>query len=362
MRLRDMPRTLLPFLALLLWAASASGWGFEEVIPAQLKSIERGTKWLLSAQNKDGSWGMDIRDSANIACTATAGMALLAAGNTEKNGPSAECVAAVRKAVDYLLKRMQRVKRGTGIDDGEQSEFHTYVGARSQSMYAVIFLSQIYGMQSLQLDETRNEQVRRAVELLSDTLAKCQESDGSWYKDTYSSLQATALGWMALRSSASTGVAIHGAAVDRTLKFIRKQYNPSNNLYDGGNGERGNPIYASASAIRVLYGMGEGQTREVHDAVTKLVKGIAGGEWQQGFLTNVGEDYPAALMLTHALIHENGENWQKWFTFVRGRLTKTQNADGSWTATSCLRGRTFVTACALLCLETPLRLLPLEDL
>ena len=338
---------------------------FEEFTKEQFESIQRGEKWLLKAQNRDGSWGMDLRTRPDISCTAISALALLAAGNTGRDGPSAQSIHAVSRALDYILKRARRTRKGKGIAEGEKSEIHQYVGQRAHTFIAVIFLSQLQGMTALNLDAETNRQIREAIVKLSETISLSQAADGSWYKDTYSSLQSTALAWMALRSTSSCGVPIKGAAVERTLKFIKGQFNPSTGFYDGGrikSDHRPQLIYASASAIRILYGMGMDHEEHTKDGVQKILDQIATGPWGRDFLTSTGEDFPAALMLTHALIHEGGKNWETWFSFVRKRLLKIQNADGSWTATSCLRGRTFVTACSVLCLESPYRLLPLQDL
>lgn len=358
-----LPLTL-PGLIMALWglATGAPLSALEEITPKHQKSMERATAWLLKAQNPDGSWGMDHRTTADIACTSVSGLALLSAGNTDRDGPDPACVKAVKNAVDYLLKRAKKTRVHGDIAEGERTQIHTYVGQRAHTFFAVQFLSQVYGMQSPEFSREVHQEIREALQKLTDSIAVAQDSDGSWHKETYSGLQSTALAWLALRSSSSTGISIKHAIINRTLKFIRQQYDSGSKLYALRGRNNGNVIYDSASAIRILYGMGlreEPQTRAAVDALLQMLTKAGGGHH---FLTATGEDYPAAVMLTHALSQEGGARWTTWFRFLGNRLFQLQNADGSWTSSSCLVGRTFVTACALSCLQTPLHLLPNQDL
>lgn len=333
---------------------------FEELTSEQLKSAERGTQWLIKAQNADGSWGMDFKSPPDVAATCIAGLSLLAAGNTNRDGPDPACVKALDKAVQYVIKRARNAGAHRDIAEGERSEVQTYVGERVHTFFAVLFLSQVYGSRALDLPAESYNEMKEAITKMTNSIAMSQESDGSWHKETYSSLQATAYAWMALRSADSAGIPIRRAAVDRTLKFIKSQFNSGTKLF---NSASNNEIYSTASAMRILHGMGKWKEREDSQATDTLLKMICkGGGLGQGFLTNTGEDFTASVLITHALVKEGGERWETWFDFVRARLLKIQNADGSWTATSCLRGRTFPTACALLCLQTPTRLLPILDL
>jgi hypothetical protein len=356
---------LIPAALCLTGLFCASGTrAFDEIIPDQAKSIDRGIQWLIKAQNKDGSWGMDLKTPPNVSATAIAGLALLASGSTDREGADPAAVRALKSCVAHLLKRGRSAKKGRDIADGEHSEVQTYVGHMAPTFYAVIFLSQIYGNKSLELSVESMREMKEVLEKLTDTIALSQDADGSWFKNTYSSLQGTCLAWMALRSANSAGIPIKAATIEKTLKFIRAQYNPGIKMFNapGQRGASTQTIYATCSAIRILHGMGLWKEREDQEAMRTFLDKVAKGQWSGEFLTITGEDYPAALFMTHALIKEGGANWETWFGFVRAKLLKHQNADGSWTATSCLSGRTFATACAALCLQTPYRLLPLQDL
>ncbi len=353
---------MLRFVALAALMCLSRTFGFDETTPEHLKSIDRGTAWLLKAQNGDGSWGNDMRTRADVAATSCAAMALLANGNTSRDGMSREAVQAVQKATGYILKRVRAMRPGRDIAEGESSDIQNYVGLRGHSIFALIFLSQVYGCGPAEPQFADRDELKEAVTRLADTVASAQDSDGSWYKDTYSGLQATAWAFQALRGANSCAVPVRYASIPKTLAFIRLRFNPNSHLFSPLTDNGGNPIYASASGIRILYGMGLWNSPEYSKAADALLNRVARPPGDMSFLTDTGEDFMAAVLITHALIKEGGPHWEQWFTFCRNRMLKIQNMDGSWTATSCLAGRVFPTAFSLLCLETPNRLLPLQDL
>src|ERR1700716_4238436 len=81
-------------------------------------AVEKGMKWLVSVQGKDGGWGQDggetsyVRQgerleskSNDVANTAVAAAALLHAGNTPTKGEYHE---APQRAVAFILDRVER--------------------------------------------------------------------------------------------------------------------------------------------------------------------------------------------------------------------------------------------------------------
>jgi len=360
--MRPMCRALSAAVLCLSLLLSLPLAAFEEFTEAQKASAEKAVKWLLKAQNRDGSWGLDANTPGDITCTALAGMALMECGTTERDGDP-EKVKALRGAVKYILKAA-RNNRGD-IEKAETTLIQGKLGRRVHNFFAVIFLTQLYGMRSPGVGSDSgdgNADLREIIYRLSDVIAKSQESDGSWHKDTWGSLKATGMAWMALRSAASTSVPIQNAAVDKTVKFIRQQYNTRTKLYDcGGKLQSYQALYATATCVRVMEGMGDGNTKECQDAADTFIQSCKSGDWGRIFLTIEGEDYLSAVVMTHALIHRDDNRWQTWFGYIREALMKRQNADGSWVTTACITGRTFATACAALTLNAPNRLIPIQQ-
>src|SRR5262245_59467678 len=123
----------------------------DEMTEAQKRSIDKATAWLLQAQNPDGSWGLERRSAGDISCTALAGLALMAAGNTERDGPDSRSVEALRNAAGYLMEKARRA-RGD-IVSGHVTLIQNKLGTKIHNFFAVVFLTQIYGMRPAWLDE-----------------------------------------------------------------------------------------------------------------------------------------------------------------------------------------------------------------
>lgn len=350
----------IPAAALFLLASvglpAQDSW---EMTDRQVKSIEKATTWILRAQNKDGSWGLDQGSPGDVTCTGLAGLALMAAGTTEKNGNDERCVDALRRGTEWIMNRARKGKND--IVAGEVTLIQNKLGVKVHNFFAVVFLTQVYGMRPPWLGAEALEEMRDILSRYVNIIATSQESDGSWHKQTFGSLKATCMAWLALRSASSAGIEIRKATVEKTVEFIKKQYNPGTKLFDRSGGGGYQSIYATASSVRVLNGMGYGASPESTGAADAFLKYVKGGQMGGQYLTVEGEDYLSAAMMSHALVNYGGERWKAWFGWIRDQLVQRQNGDGSWVTTACITGKTFPTSCALLTLQTPNRLLPIQE-
>lgn len=327
------------------------------------KAINKGLRWLLKAQNRDGSWGHDLRSQpADISITSLAALALMAAGNVDKSGPDPEAVDAVHNALEFILNRGRRMR--DGIESGETTIVQSKLGQRIHNFMATLFLTQIYGMQGPWAGDDQIAELKDLLRRLTETIDRTQESDGSWHKAAFGALKATCHAWLALRAAHGVGIKIQTATAEKTLEFLRKQFNPNTRLFDRDmNGRSGGyqPLYNTASCLRALCGMGEGGSHEVKASEKELYRQLKSGPLSKIFLTCEGEDYMACMMIAHAFVRDGGEPWERWNVFLRNALLEKQNPDGSWTGTACISGRTFATACSLLTLLAPFRSLPMIE-
>lgn len=353
---------ILLLLAARPTAAPQDAW--VEITQGVQKATEKGVLWLLRAQNRDGSWGLDKGSQGDVTCTSLAMLTLMAQGNTERNGPDTEAVEAVRRGMTWILGVARRMGAKGEISGGNVTLIQNKLGHTIHTFFATVCLSQILGMQAAWVTPEDKAELRDFLTAMAERITKTQEPDGSWHKNTFGSLKATCMAWLALRSAQSAGINVETASVDKTVEFIKKQYNKNSKLFEISGGWGGyQTIYATASSIRVLYGTGCAKEEMVQNAVDAFMKMVAqGGNMGGQFLSVEGEDYLAASMMTHSLCQSGGEKWQKWFTWIRDALIKKQNGDGSWTGTACISGRTFATCNALLTFLTPTRMLPIQDI
>jgi hypothetical protein len=320
--------------------------------------VSRGLVWLLRAQNRDGSWGLDAQTAGDVSCTAVAALALMAGGNTERGGPDVESVEAIRKAVRFVVGRVHRTR---GDFSDEETLVQRKLGKHVHTFFATVLLTQTFGQRNI-WQPVEMADFKDHLSLLTRRIVATQEADGSWHKETFGSLKATCMAWLALRSAASIGVDVEKASVAKIMTFILDQYNPASKLFDKTNKSGGyQAIYSTGSCLRVLYGMGEGnsvQARAATDAFMTFVKTPQNGA---AYLTVEGEDYLSAALVSQALLIEQDGRWSCWSPWIAKELEKRQAKDGSWTTTACISGRTFPTACGLLALQTPGRLLPIFE-
>jgi hypothetical protein len=66
-------------------------------------------------------------------------------------------------------------------------------------------------------------------------------------------------------------------------------------------------------------------------------------------------------LITHALFLTQQGAWREWYPKIVKALLACQNKDGSWTGHHCITGRVFCTACSVVVLLTPDRLLPMGE-
>lgn len=345
-------------LALLL-AGAPAGAALDGDDPEKTP-VGLGLRWLLRAQNRDGSWGLDARQPGDVSCTAVAALALMAGGTTERGGRDAEAVAALRKAVEYVLNRVRKTRNGD-FSRGEETLVQRKLGTHIHTFFSAVLLTQAFGQRGVWAAEDLDE-FKDQISSLVRVIVGTQEADGSWHKETFGSLKATCMAWLALRSSASIGVDVEKASVKKIIAFILEQYNPSSGLFDKHNKAHGyQAIYATGSCLRVLHGMGEGNSHQAKAAGQAFMAYVKTPQNGAAYLTVEGEDYLSAALVSQALLIEEDARWKAWFPWISKELQTRQAKDGSWTTTACISGRTFATACALIALQTPSRLLPLQD-
>ena len=70
-----------------------------------------------------------------------------------------------------------------------------------------------------------------------------------------------------------------------------------------------------------------------------------------GFGNNGGEEFMSFLMTGESIMMQGGNDWQKWYDMMSGKLVNIQNGDGSWNGHHCITSPVFCTATCLLILS-----------
>jgi len=328
-----------------LWAADAEDHTFDEFTPESEESAKRGLQWLMKTMHRDGSCGIDIGQASDIGCTAMVGLALLAQGNTQVEGPRSR---EVRKIVGYLLNCVDRMP-SDDITQATSTQLQNKIGRHAHTFFATLFLSQVMG------EGIDPEPVRRALGKLVSTVCKMQTSEGHWGGNSWAPTLGTVMGWCCLRGAHFAGFAVAGNA-NRTADHLVKLMNQK---LGQRRGSWMHTLYKNATGVRVLYAMGrddEEVAKRAFDDALKLITKDNTPFSQAG-----GEEYLAFHLMTETMLQKGGADWKKWYPVCRDKIIGVQNQDGSWTGRHCITSRTFCTAAAVLVLSAPNRYLPISQ-
>jgi hypothetical protein len=358
-----MAGRLLPWVALLPLGTFAVGQdeipapSNSEITDSMQSSIERGLNWLSKNRGRDGSYGSG---SAPVATTALAGLAFLAGGHTPGRSKYGD---NVRKCMEYLLKNTSRqgyINEGAGKQRGAGGS-----GMHGHG-YAMLFLSQIYGMAD-HLTSTEVEELKatltRAVRLSEGS----QTPDGGWNYDpstTYDEGSVTITQVQALRAVRNAGIQVNLTTIQKALEYINRvttaegmtQYS----LRGGGGGAR--PTLTAAGMCAMTY-LGDYSNPKIAKGLKYLLanckpgtgpnngEGAAWGQWWFFYGNYYG---------TIAMYQAGGEYWSTWWPAARDIIVRKQGANGAWTGSESQQyGAAFGTSLALVTLQVPYRYLPI---
>ncbi|MBI4618346.1 MAG: terpene cyclase/mutase family protein [Planctomycetes bacterium] len=317
-----------------------------EDIPADAReAIDRGTAWLVLRTNADGGWGCgEPPTPSSSGITGLALLALSSGGTTPTRGKNHE---RFDRAVGYLLRTADP---NSGAIVGE---FVTEFNSDFDHACATLGLAVASGMDPHPAEDA--DRIREALEKAVRYLASHQQADGGWtrYGEGTSDPAVTAMAWLAFRAADSVGVPVELSRepIERYSRRAAVEY--------GLGGTAGNQtINDLAGWLRIQYGLG----REDDAEVDKIARSVAENYLVRETPQPVSEwDYVAVLLLAQAYQHDRDTYWRTWFPAMRRYLQSIQNADGSWDIVNCVHCKALATAMALVALQAPTRLLPIEE-
>jgi hypothetical protein len=315
-------------------------------------AVEKGAKWLVSTQGKDGGWGQDggetsyVRQGENlessgndVANTAVAAAALLHSGSTPVKG---EYQAALLRAVDFVLQRVD----SSPTDSLEVTTLHGTQIQRKLGPYIDTFLtSKLLAELDGQMGDARsNAHVRKALQKCVAKIEKNQLKDGSWnMAGGWAPILGTSMASRSLYMAQRKGVAVSDAAMNKVKDYtINGAVSPT--AMPASAGVR---LYQDAQAL-------EQMSRTDHDRkensaqIKSMTKNLSDQRYVMGFGSFGGEEFFSYLNISDSLHRTGGPEWEKWNADLKTKLVKLQNEDGSWAGHHCITGRVAVTSAAIL--------------
>ena len=304
------------------------------------KGIERGLKFLISNQNKDGSWSSkDPEDRGAgyaIAGTSLGLMAFMVEGHFPGFGKYSK---ALERAKDYLLKRSK----------------DSPTGAMGVKMYEIglftIAMSELWGMTS---DPKDNKEIQVALERVVEIILRSQNPLGGWRyaprPDAGQDTSVTAMVFVSLASAREAGVLVPAETIERVTGYLRDQ------AFDerrGGFGYQGKgyTIACTAGGVYAAQLAGNRDTEWVQAALNTLEN-----EPKMFSRKDNGHFYYSHYYAMQAMVQAGEERYAKWYPKIRDSLIKLQQPNGSWQEKE--QDYPHKTPMAIIILGTPNRYIP----
>lgn len=342
------------------------------------RAVKAGLAWLARQQTKEGKWELHrgYPDAApsymrtDTGATALSLLCFLGAGYTAEQG---EYAANIKKGLQWIISQQDP---DTGdLHDQRQEE------GRAPAFYA-------HSMATMALCEsivlTGDESLREPAEKAVQYLLFAQHPDfGGWKyrpisKTMVGDMSVTGWALMALHSARMAGIEVSLTDFQRASAFIDSVQEHGGSRYKYEPTDPPETFSTALTAEGLLCRQWFGWPKDypaMQDGVRYLLAPENVPEWTEGKRNLYGWYYTAQML--HNL---GGEPWETWFPPVRDLIVKHQMTGGSTRGDQDVRGswspmlpegtpreyayrggRLYITAFAILILETPYRNKPLYE-
>jgi uncharacterized protein YfaS (alpha-2-macroglobulin family) len=301
-------------------------------------AIDKGLQYLLSTQNKNGSWDGDGEGSRAVGYTSLSLMAFMSKAQFPGSGPHAK---PLDLAKNWLLKYAKQRTDG-------------YLGA---TMYehglATLALSEMWGMTR---DKKDDDAIQKALEKAVEVIVRSQNPGGGWryqpQADGGEDTSCTQTVFHALASARQAGIMVPNETITKLVKYLKFAQNA----------ESGGFAYAPNGNARVSLACTAGGTycaqlagqrdSEMVAASLRFLKKQVPGVFEGG-----GHYYYLHYYAIQAMVQAGDEHYAEWYPQIRDALIKRQQENGSWSRKK--EEAAYVTSMAIIILATPHRYIPI---
>jgi hypothetical protein len=324
------------------------------------QAVDKGIKWLVSVQGKDGGWGQDggetsyIRQSErlessgnDVANTAVAAEALLHAGNTPTTGPYRE---NLQRAVRFILERVEKSQMdGLAVTNLTGTQIQRKLGPYIDTFLTSKLMAELDGNMG---DEQANARVRKSLEKCVAKVEKNQLKDGSWnVAGGWAPILGTSLASQSLYVAKEKGVKVSDMAMNRVDVYSTAE----TVTVKGSAGRSADSVSAGVSLYKGAQELEQiSRTPADRKKNARQIAAIKGQlddpRFINGFGSIGGEEFFSYLNIGDSLHRAGGPEWDKWNADMTAKVLKLQNEDGTWAGHHCITGRVAVTSAAILML------------
>jgi hypothetical protein len=315
-------------------------------------AVDKGIKWLVSVQGKDGGWGQDggetsyIRQSErlesngnDVANTAVAAEALFHAGDTPTIGPYHE---NLQRAVRFILERVEKSPiDGLAVTNLTGTQIQRKLGPYIDTFLTSKLMAELDGNMG---DELANARVRKSLEKCVAKVEKNQLKDGSWnVAGGWAPILGTSLASQSLYVAKEKGVKVNDTAMNRVEVYSAA----STVTVDSASA--GVSLYKGAQELEQISRTPADRKKNARQIAA--IKGqLNDPSFINGFGSIGGEEFFSYLNIGDSLHRAGGPEWDKWNADMTAKVLKLQNEDGTWAGHHCITGRVAVTSAAVLIL------------
>jgi hypothetical protein len=329
------------------------------------QSVDKGLRWLVSVQGKNGGWGQDGGETSyisnserletngnDVANTAVAALALWRSGKPEYR-PNVE------RAIDFIVKNVEASPaEGLSITSVTGSQIQRKLGPFIDTFFAARLLGEVEG----NLPRQQNVRVRAALEKCVKKIEANQLKDGSWnISGGWAPILGTSMASQSLRLAKAKGVKVEQEKLDKVAVYTAQTAAaetkgvPAAVGDSRGRGDRGAVSVASAGVS--LYSRAQ-QLEELSRSdkdrranaqeIGNIARDLKKESFVRGFGSMGGEEFFSYLNISDSLKRTGGAEWKEWNDSMKARLVELQNGDGTWAGHHCITGRVAVTSAAIL--------------
>jgi len=353
--------------------------------------VDKGLSWLIAHQLSNGGWGQGdeaptmgqnpamqkLANTANVADTSMAVMALMRAGSRANEG---EYKQAIRRGLEYVISEIEESDDDSlYITDVRGTRVQMKIGTYVDTFTALTTLTEAKGTMP---DDAGNKRLDNALAKILSKIEKNQRHDGTWDNQGWAPVLTQSIAAKGLNRAAQSGEDVDEETLKKVELQARAQFDAKSGSFAGG-GSAGVGLYAGAAnsstlrdstntrktknrslAIRAKSAptaearadaereLNENKQAEIatDTAEKALIKQLEDPRYIAGFGNNGGEEFLSYMLVSESLVVKGGDDWNRWDAAITKLVNKVQNDDGSWTGHHCITGRTFVTSAALMVL------------
>jgi hypothetical protein len=318
--------------------------------PPAEPDMRRPLDWLVAAQNDDGSWGDGIKDPhPDVATTALAGVALLRLGHTGSRGQYQE---QTRRAVAYVAAAVERAPQDEIAINPPGTLPQRKLGRNIDTFVAAQFLAEVLPT----LRGPLQARAERALGSVVRRIERAQGKDGSYSRDGWAPLLASAFANNGLYAAQRAGAAVDKDVLAKGQAGLVGKYDDKTKSF-GVADAAGVQLYSVAASMIAAEQVARSDApaspelkRRAEEARKAGTAQLSNESVLRGFGTYGGEEHVSYMLTAEAKAASGGDEWAGFRRSIRARLAAIQRENGTWRGDHCITSTTFCTAASLITL------------